>query len=106
MKLIQKTQQRITKKQKEFPKKPQNRERQMLTDYQIKENIQKIKLHLYKRNQRTRGLEKKMMNQKKKKKNKSNKTSDISIQKRKRRTREQEMKEREKRRKKIEGKNK
>lgn len=43
MKLIQKTQQRITKKQKEFPKKPQNRERQMLTDYQIKNNMQKIK---------------------------------------------------------------
>lgn len=31
----------------------------MLTDYQIKENMQKIKWHLYKRNQRTRGLEKK-----------------------------------------------
>lgn len=43
MKLTQKTQQRITKKQKEFRKKPQNRERQMLTDYQIEENMQKIK---------------------------------------------------------------
>lgn len=31
----------------------------MLIDYQIKENMQKIKWYSYERNQRTRGLEKK-----------------------------------------------